>query len=104
MLFVVCCVFCVLCCVCFHNYLIFFYFLATQLVNIDRDKGQISKLCAAVNKKPPQKHPDIIRCSSMEWFIQVKQNLTLMPEFHCCTIKIIHKWYSIKRDLARYST
>ena len=50
--------------------------ISNQLVNIDRDKGQISKLCAAVNKKPPQKHPDIIRCLSVEWFTQVKQNLT----------------------------
>ena len=32
---------------------ILFLFLANQLVEIDRDKVQISKLCATVNKKPP---------------------------------------------------
>ena len=105
MLFVVCFnVLCVLCCVCLHKYSIFFYFLANQLVNINRDKGQINKLCAAVNKKPPQNHPDIIRCLSMEWFIQVKHNLILMQEWHCGAIKIAQKWYSEKWDLARYST
>ncbi len=59
MLFVVCFVFCVcvLCCVCLRNYSIIFYFW---------DKGQISKLCAAVNKEPPQKHTDSIRYVSVE--------------------------------------
>jgi hypothetical protein len=61
---VLCCV--VLCCVCLHNYSIIFNFLANQLINIDRDKGQTSKLCTTVYKKPPQKHPYIIRCSSVE--------------------------------------
>ncbi len=52
---VVCVVFCVLC-------LLAYFFSANQLVEIDLDTEQISKLCATVNKKPPQKHPDIIRC------------------------------------------
>ena len=46
------------------NYIL--YFLASQLVEIDWDKGQISKLCSTVNKKPPQKHPDYIICANVE--------------------------------------
>jgi adenosine deaminase len=84
MLFVVCFVFCVcvLCCVCLRNYSIIFYFW-------DR---QISKLCAAVNKEPPQKHTDSIRYVSV---IQVAQNLTftLMREWHCGAVKIVQKMY-----------
>ena len=65
-----CCFLCVLCFVCFAVFacvsiLLFFYFLANQLVNINRDKGQISKLCGAVNKKPQQKHTDIL-CAKVE--------------------------------------
>jgi hypothetical protein len=81
-----CCVFCVcvLFCVCLRNYSWYiFLFLANQLVEIDRDKVQIRKLCASVNKKPPWKHPYIIRCASVEWFIQVAQNLTLARELYC---------------------
>ena len=70
MLFFVCVMFCVFCCVCLRKYSIMFYFLANQLVNINRDKGQISKLCGAVNKKPQQKHTDIL-CAKVEWFIHV---------------------------------
>jgi hypothetical protein len=55
-----CCLSCVLCFV----YVVFA--LANQLVEIDLDKVQISKLCTTVNEKPPQKHPDIIRCASVE--------------------------------------
>ncbi len=43
-----------------------FLFLSNQLVEIDLDKGQISKLCSVVNKKPQQKHPDTIRCPGAE--------------------------------------
>jgi hypothetical protein len=60
------CVVCVLCAVFAWVILIIFYFLANQVVEIDLVKEQVSKLCATVNIKPPQKHPDIIRCSSME--------------------------------------
>ena len=59
-------VFYVLCVVlCLLAYYIL-YFLANQLVEIDPDKGQISKVCATVNKKPPQKKPCSIRCASVE--------------------------------------
>jgi len=63
-----CCVFCVLCVVfCLLAYFLFdFLFLSNQLVEIDLDKGQISKLCSVVNKKPQQKHPDTIRCPGAE--------------------------------------
>jgi hypothetical protein len=47
-------------------YSIIFYFLAKQLVEIDREKVHICKLCSTVNKKSPQKYPDIIRCVSVE--------------------------------------
>ena len=68
MLIVVCCVFCVLCVeLCLLAQLFYYFlFLVNQLVEIDWDKVQISKLCATVNKKPPQKHPDIVRCASIE--------------------------------------
>ena len=58
---VVCGVFCVL-------YVVFacMIILANQLVNIDLDKEQISKLCAAVNIKQRQKHTDIFRCARVE--------------------------------------
>ena len=82
MLCVVCFVFCVLC-ACIINYSIFFYFFANQLGKINLDKVQMGKLCTTVNKKPPRKHPDIIRCASVEWFIQVAHNLTLIRELYC---------------------
>ena len=66
MLVVVCFVFCVLCVVFACVIIIIAYFLANQLVEINLDKEQKSKLCTTVNKKPPQKHPDIIRCASMD--------------------------------------
>ena len=52
-----CCVFCDLCVV-FACVIIILFFLANQLVEIDLDKEQISKLCATVNKKPPQTHTE----------------------------------------------
>jgi len=52
-------------CVCLRNFY-YFSFLANQLVEINLEKEQKSKLCATVNKNPPQQHPDIIRCASME--------------------------------------
>ncbi len=105
MLVVVCFVFCVLCCVCLRDYYsIIFYFLAYQLVEIDLYKAQISKLCSTVNKKPPQKHPDIFICPNMEWFIPMGQNLTLMWELYCRDVKMDQKLYSDERDLAKYST
>jgi len=64
-----CCVFCIMFCVlcaCIINYSIFFYFFANQLGKINLDKVQMGKLCTTVNKKPPRKHPDIIRCASVE--------------------------------------
>jgi hypothetical protein len=70
MLFVVCfCVFvflCFVCCVVFACEFYLLYILADQHVEINRDKGQISKLCSTVNTKPPQKHPDIIICANVE--------------------------------------
>ena len=47
---VVCLVYCVLCIVCLLAYSINFYYLANQLVEINRYKVQISKLCSTVNK------------------------------------------------------
>jgi len=60
------CVLCFVCCVVFACLFYILYFLASQLVEIDWDKGQISKLCSTVNKKPPQKHPDYIICANVE--------------------------------------
>ena len=59
-------VLCFVCCVVFACVFYNFLYLANQLAEINWDKGQISKLCATVNKKPPQKHPDIIRWGSVE--------------------------------------
>ena len=48
------CVLCSVCCVVFACVFYVFYFLANRLLEIDWDKGQISKLFSTVNKKPPQ--------------------------------------------------
>jgi hypothetical protein len=99
-----CCVFCVLCVMLYllaYLFFYYYYYLANQLVEIDLDKGQISKLCSTVNKKPPQKHPDIIICPNMEWFIPMGQNLTLMRELYCGDVKMEQKLYSEERDLAK---
>ncbi len=103
---VLCCVLCVVCCVlcvvlCLLANLIN---LANQLVEIDQGIVQISKLCSTVNKKSSQKHPDFIRCASVEWFIQVAHNLTLKWELYCGNKKMEQKLYSEEQNLARYST